>query len=70
MQQWEYLYLEATKYQKIGFVADTDTEEPISTTLEKLGLDGWELVGVTTGFFNPAYGEITAFTLFFKRPKE
>ncbi|MGW8145100.1 MAG: DUF4177 domain-containing protein [Anaerolineales bacterium] len=84
MQKWEYLNATIGTKKKSGYVvialskkiSDIEETEILSKILDKLGSDGWELVGVvpTLTSIGPVFGGyeggLQRFDLFFKRPIE
>lgn len=55
MQKWEYLTLESSRnYGKTKYVVNGEqqaelTNERLATVLNKIGRQGWEMIGVSPG---------------------
>jgi hypothetical protein len=55
MQKWEYLTLESSRnYGKTKYIVNNEqqaelTNEKLSVVLNKIGRQGWEMVGVSPG---------------------
>lgn len=64
MQKWEYLTLESSRnYGKTKYIVNNEqqaelTNEKLSVVLNKIGRQGWEMVGVSAGGEN---GQIFVF---------
>ncbi|UCD99115.1 MAG: DUF4177 domain-containing protein [Chloroflexota bacterium] len=84
MQKWDYLNVTVGPTRKGGFVAielskkipGIEEAEILPKVLDKLGSEGWELVGIVPtltsigAVFGGYEGGLQRFELFFKRPRE